>query len=545
MVRIPVWLGALLLLVGACEGAVGPQSAGGTAAASGTGGTAGVGGSVTAPDDCTKPQAAAVRLSLLTESQYNNSVLDLLQVAGEPARGLGQALDDVSLEQRANVVATIAAQAAASLAQWAPCAPAEVDSGVSCAQQIIDQIGTKAYRRPLEGAERAEMTKLFDAGIKEKDFATGVEWFLTGLLQSPYFVYQVVRPEPSELPGQVLPLAAHEYATRLAYFLWDGPPDEALITAATNNELSDPTKRDAQVSRMMQDPRFSRGVTEFYSRWLKLGAFREVARDVAGFDEEVVNSLATSLLMSATELYKAPNPNISTLFSGETYYLNDVLAKFYGAPAAGPTFTATSMAGQSRQGILTHPGLMALLSRQDESFPIGRGLFMLRHVLCKIVPALPANFVPPQQPEHHDGVSTRERLEAHTASPMCQACHSMINPAGFVFESFDEVGRFRAVDHGRPVDTSATLKIGMDVDGTYATGAELLAKLDESQAVRACFAEKYLNFAVAHPETDPADSCSIRAVSETFAASGDLKQLVVSVVGSDSFRMRLAEGVGQ
>lgn len=544
------WLLLIGVLVAACGSPeTGGQPGSGSAAGSGGGssGTAGSsalggGGSAGAQSDCNQPSAAVVPLSTLTESQYNNSVLDILQVPGAPANGTGESFDDVSLERRAGVAATVAARAATNLAQWAPCAA----SDATCEQQIIDKTGAKLYRRPLTEVERGDMTKLFDAGVKEKDFATGVEWFLTGLLQSPYFVYQVVRPDLAEKPGEVRPLAAHEYASRLAYFLWDGPPDDALRTAAANNELSEPAQRDAQVSRMMQDARFSRGVAQFYSRWLKLSAFSEVARDVASFDQTVVTDLSTSLLMSATELYKSDHPNISSLFSGDSYYLNDGLAKFYGVGGGGgSTFKATSMAGQARRGILTHPALMALLSRNDESFPIGRGLFVLRSVVCKVIPALPPNFVPPQQPPLQQGVSTRKRLEMHTADPMCQACHSMINPSGFVFESFDEVGRFRTMDHGVPVDTSVTLNLGMDVDGTYASGDALIAKLGESQAVRACFAEKYLDFAVAHAVTDPADSCSIQAIGKSFTATGDLKQLVVSVAGSDSFRMRLAEGVGR
>lgn len=543
----PGWMGAFVLLFGACEADVGPPpgvSPMGGGAGNNTGGsvnnTAGSG-----PVDCAQPQAAAVRLTALSESQFNNSVLDILQVPGAPAAGLGEAFDDVSLEQRANVAANVAAQAAANLAAWAPCTPPASGSAASCEDQIIDNIGAKAYRHPLSDAERAELKKLFDAGVAEKDFTTGVEWFLTGLLQSPDFVYQVVRPDGSETPGEIRPLSAHEYATRLAYFIWDGPPDDPLIAAATNNELSDPTQREAHVSRMMQDQRFSRGVAQFYTRWLKLDGFREAARDVVEFDQTVVTALSTSLLMSATELYKTPNPNIASLFSGDTYYLNDVLGTFYGVSGTGPDFQATAMTGQSRRGILTHPALMALLSRQDESFPIGRGLFVLRNVLCAVVPALPPDFTPPQQPEFEEGVSTRQRLEQHTADKFCQGCHRMINPAGFVFEAFDEVGRFRTTDHGNPIDTSASFALEMDVDGTYATGDEFLAKLSESKAMRACFAGKYLDFAVRNQVTDPANACSIQAIAQSFGASGDLKQLVASVAASDSFRMRFAEGVGK
>jgi hypothetical protein len=203
------------------------------------------------------------------------------------------------------------------------------------------------------------------------------------------------------------------------------------------------------------------------------------------------------------------------------------------------------MPGEQRRGVLTHPGMMALLARPGESFPIGRGLHVLRNVLCQVISAPDGIEIPPLPPAQ-EGVSTRERLEAHTSSSICQGCHSMINPTGFAFESFDEVGRFRTMDHGRPIDSSGMLELGLpDIDGSFATGDELLQKLGESQTVRACFAEKYLDFALARSVSDPADACSIRALGEAFGASGDLKQLVVSVAKSDSFRMRLAEGVGK
>jgi hypothetical protein len=208
-------------------------------------------------------------------------------------------------------------------------------------------------------------------------------------------------------------------------------------------------------------------------------------------------------------------------------------------------FTPAAMPGESRHGILTHPALMALLARPSESFPIGRGLFLLRTVLCVKIPPPPAGFVIPQLPAIQGGVSTRQRFDLHTSSPVCAGCHSMIDPAGFAFEAFDEVGRFRTVDQGVPVDTSGELEINRDVDGIFATGDELLGRLASSEDVRSCFAEKFLNFALSREETDPADACSIESISEKFVASGDLKALVTWVATSDAFQLRLAEGVGQ
>jgi hypothetical protein len=569
---IRIGMGALVL-VGACQGQIGlggpgagtPTGAGaggsgsagsgvpaGSAGAIGTGtggaantGGPGSGGSPPPPLDCSQPRGSTARLRVLTESQYNNSLLDILQIAGNPANGVGPSLDDVSLEQRAELAATVATQAITNIARWAPCTPPATGSAATCEQQFIDKIGAKVYRRPLSTAERTELKTLFDAGIKEKDFNTGVEWFLTALFQSPEFVYEIIRPAPSEQRGEARPLDGYEYASRLAYFIWDGPPDDMLTSAAAINDASDPNKWSAQITRMLQDARFTRGVAQFYARWLNLNAFGELARDASGFDHNVVNALSTSLLMSATQLYSSASPNIKDLFSGDKYYLNDVLRTFYGVSGTGTAFTAVSMSGQSRRGILTHPAMMAVMARPDQSYPIGRGLFLLRNALCKLVEPPPAGVTIPPFPAVKTGVSTREALEMLTASPVCQDCHAMINGAGFAFESFDEVGRFRAMDQGKLVNTSGSLRIGKDVDGSFASGDELLAKLGDSKDVRACFAEAYLDFALGKPVTDPADGCSIQSLGTTFGASGDLKQLISSVAGSDSFRLRHAEGVGQ
>ncbi len=505
----------------------------------------GTGGTSSVSPDCGQPRAAVARLRVLTDSQYNNTILDIFQVSGNPGTGLGPNLDDVSLEQRANVAASVATQALANLSKWAPCTAPATGSASACEQQFIDKIAPKVYRHPLTDAQRTDLKTLFDAGIKEKDFSTGVEWFLTALLQSPQFTYEIIRPAASEKPGEVRPIDGYEYASRLAYFIWDGPPDDLLTGAAANNDLADSTKRDTQIARLLQDSRFSRGVTQFYTHWLNMNAFGELARNATGFDQNVVNGLSTSLLMSATQLYSSPNPNIQDLFSGDKYYLNDVLRSFYGVQGSGTAFTAVSMSGQSRHGILTHPGMMALMARPAQSFPIGRGVFLLSNVLCKVVPPPPVDLEIPPFPAPQSGVSTRQAVASLTSPTVCQGCHAMINGAGFAFEAFDEVGRFRTTDQGIPVDTSGSVTIGKDVDGAFATADELLAKLGGSKDVRACFAENYLDFALSHPVTDSADRCSIQSLGSSFGASGDLKQLIVSVAGSDSFRLRLAEGVGQ
>ncbi len=534
------------------SGGVGTTTGTGSTAgggASGTGSTAGgTGGSTIGALDCSQPKAAAVRARLLSGSQYSNTVLDLFQLTSDPGKDFGdnvfQSLDDTSVEQRANAAAGVAQAAAATLSKWSPCTPPATGDATICENQIIDKIGANAYRHPLSATEKTQLKTLFDAGIKEKDFATGVEWFLTGVLQSPDFLYEIARPAANEPVGISRALAPYEYASRIAYFVWNSLPDDKLFAAAAANELADATKRQTQMTRLLADAKFMRGVEGFYRRWLNLNAFHEVARDATGFDESVVNGLATSLLMSATQLYSSPTPNIASLFSGNNYYMNDKLRAFYGLSGAGTAFTAVAIANEPRRGILTHPALMAMLARPNESFPISRGLFVLRTLACQTVP-LPNGLTIPEVAPIQDGVSTRQRFEMHSKNALCASCHIKIDPPGFAFENFDEVGRYRTMDHGQPVDSSGKLTLGNDLDGPFATGDEFLAKMENSTVVRTCFAQQYLNYALSRAESDPADACSADVLGKGFTPSGDLKQLVVSIVATDAFRMRLAEGVAQ
>jgi hypothetical protein len=369
-----------------------------------------------------------------------------------------------------------------------------------------------------------------------------VEWFLTGVLQSPDFLYQLSKLQAGEQAGTLVAIPPYELASRLSYFIWDSMPDDPLYAAAGTSDLTAAAGLRSQLDRMLKDPRFLRGVTGFYTSWLNLGGFREVARDDPAFTTDVVSALQTSLLMSATQLYQGATPaNVSGLFSGSTYYLNGALRTFYGLPGTDAAFSSTDMPNDERRGILTHPGLMALLARPDQSNPISRGLFIRRSILCQSLPPPPAGVVIPPLPPVAAGLSTRDRLAEHTKAPLCASCHDLIDPPGFALENFDQVGRHRTADSGQATDTSGTMTGAGDIDGAFATGADLLGRVAQSQDVKGCFAQKYFEYAVSRLVADE-DACSVDGLKKSFVPSGDLLALVVSIANTDSFRFRLSEG---
>jgi hypothetical protein len=533
---------------------MGPAGPGGPVGPPGPGpgaGGSGPGTSPPPPSACagSMTEAAVLHARMLSPRQYDNTVQDLLAVGGNPSRDFGGGadtqLDDLGAERRANAAAAIARQAASQLATWSPCAATAPD----CKQKFVDQIGMRAFRHPLSAVERQQLTALFDAGIKEKDFTTGVEWFLTGLLQTPDFLYQFARPAPGEQAGKLRTITGYEMASRLSYFLWDSLPDDKLFAAAAAPAaLGTPASLQAEVTRMMQDPRFLRGVTSFYSHWLAVEHFGELARDDRAFTTDLVKALSTSLLMNATQLYSGPAPSITALFSGQSYFMNGALRAFYGkGAAAGAEFTAVDLPGENRHGILTHPALMAQIARPQKTHPINRGLFVRGKLLCQELHA-PDGIDIPQLPDAPmTGVTTREEVAAHAKDPTCAACHVLLDPPGFALESFDQVGRHRKTENGRPVDTSGTMVSAGDLDGAFASGEQFVGRIGASATVRTCFAQQYFQFAIAGDvarPVAPADRCSVDRVGASFVASGDLKALVQQVATSDSFRYRTTEGGG-
>jgi hypothetical protein len=111
----------------------------------------------------------------------------------------------------------------------------------------------------------------------------------------------------------------------------------------------------------------------------------------------------------------------------------------------------------------------------------------------------------------------------------------MINPLGFLFESYDGVGQWRTLDGEWPVEAEATVALGTDLDGTYANATALIEKLPSSPDVAACITRQWLRFALSRPEGTE-DEGSIDAAAAQ--AGGDMFELVGAIPQTEAFRHR-------
>ena len=85
---------------------------------------------------------------------------------------------------------------------------------------------------------------------------------------SPHFLFRIERDHDPNNPEAVHPVSEFELATRLSYFLWCSMPDEELFELAEKGELRKPGVLEAQVKRMLKDPKAGRSVENFAGQWL-------------------------------------------------------------------------------------------------------------------------------------------------------------------------------------------------------------------------------------------------------------------------------------
>ena len=543
--RVLTFTAGLALLGSGCTGVIGggeSSNGDGTSAPPSAGGRSGGGSTDPAPPGTCAADAPVLEARLLSPRQYDYTVTDLfgfesgaiatLSEGGGVTFGLVK-LDEVGVERFELVADGVAEGALQNLAQIFPCATTVVPED-PCVQTWIGDLAKRAYRRPVTSTELAELAALFGAGVSEGGVPTGVQWLVSGVLQSPDFLYRMVL-NPAGSTAAVRALSGHELANRLSYFLWDSMPDQSLFSAADAGTLSTPAGLESEALRMLTDGRFHRALETFYEHWLNLGVFAEVARDAPDFTQPVIDSLRRSVQVGLQALYAQPEPNAAELFLGTTYYMDGVLAGFYGVTSPDPTsFVPIELGQEGRRGILTHPALMTALARPDQAFPIGRGLFVLESLLC--LELTPPQIDVPPLPAIPEGGTERDQLELHSKDPACASCHSMIDPFGFAFQDFDEVGRYRAGMNS----SGALVGLGEGIDGPFASGTELIERLGQSENVRQCLATHFFEYGMSRHAL-PGDDCSLAPIRSSFAETGDLKNLILKVVQSHAFQNRLAE----
>lgn len=523
------------------------------------------------PDPVTEPGPAeacgsdlpAQPLRRLSSDEYHNTLLDLF---GEP---LGRRLVDGSLFPTTQVVTGFSTDAEANIVNTAesnaiednaeriaelidgdpepflrgllPCqlpetiADADVDG---CIDSFIDAFGLRAFRRPLDDDKRALARRVYDEIRADGDarfaFAGLVQYFV----QSPALLYRVERGVGGA-NAPLLRLDGYERATRLAYFLTGSTPDEELLARAAADELGTPEQVRAEAARLLDSDRFLQAAVRFHRDWLELHGFDYKEPELFPAFDATRGSLEQATDRYVRYVLSEGEGSVAELLGGTTFPVNSTLANYYGVEAAGASEDAwVPVTVPNRRGLVTDGALMATLATATATHPIHRGGFVQTQLLCRVLPALPAD-VDTQGPLVDTSMlpTARERLSPLLERGDCSTCHSIINPVGLAFENYDAAGAWRDEENGSPIDARGTLSLdgsAVEFDGPLAL-ADAIAASDEA---RDCYALHWYRAALGRPEFRE-DQCSLDELrASTAAAAGDVRELVLSLVQTDAFLMR-------
>jgi hypothetical protein len=421
--------------------------------------------------------------------------------------------------------------------------------GDACARDYLLTTAERAFRRPLEAADRDALLGVYSSVVSDDgSVAEGVQYGIYAVLISPHYLYRTEFGDDSAKPGA---LSDTEFASALSFFVLDAPPDAALLEAAANGKLQTADGINEEVYRLLRTPAVQRNMEAAILAYFQLGALDSVVIDPARapeFDLGMRNSmLRESELFLRNTLWPG---KLTELLTARTSYVNDRLASLYGIsfPPTGATLDANGFAKvelpETRSGLLTLPGFLTARSRPDQPSVVGRGLAVNSAFLCVQNPPFPSNLADTiaNIGKSQENLTEREKSEYRQSTPPCQGCHPGFDPYGIALGNFGIIGQYLEKDErGRPIDPS--VKLPSQAGGVEVANARAMAEaLAQSDAFEQCMAKNMLAYALAEGGV-ALDSCAAKSLVKRFRQTdGSFAALVSEIVKADSFRVR-ATGV--
>jgi hypothetical protein len=416
----------------------------------------------------------------------------------------------------------------------------------ACATQIIDRLGFKAYRRPLTANDKAGLLGFYERGSKNGGFEEGVRMALQAMLASPNFVFRF-EPVPANVqPGTDYKISDLDLATRLSFFLWGSIPDDTLLNLAKKNQLSQPKVLQAQVKRMLTDPRSEALSMRFASQWLRLQDLDKVHPDAyifPDYDQQLADAMRTETQLFFNSIVKEDR-SVLDLYTANYTFVNERLAQHYGIPnVAGTNFRRVTYPDSTRRGILGQGSMLVQTSIANRTSPVLRGKWVMEVLIGMPPPPPPPNV--PALDETADGkdghpLTTRERMELHRKNPTCKTCHQYMDPIGLSLDNFDVTGKWRYRENAIALDTR-----GNYYDGTPVGQPDDLVKvlLKRPIPLVRTFTENLLAYAVGR-RMEAQDQTMVRRIADEAATQNyRLSSFVMGVVNSPAFREKRAEVV--
>ncbi|MFT7640716.1 MAG: hypothetical protein ACI9G1_002460 [Pirellulaceae bacterium] len=417
------------------------------------------------------------------------------------------------------------------------------------AQQSIQRLATRAWRRPVRSEEIGRYVQLFEnERAQDSTFEEALGTAITALFVSPNFLYL------QEEPGRLDDFAV---ANRLSLFLTRSVPDQSLRILAVNKQLTqNPKIVRQQTERLLTVPHFDRFLTDFTETWLNLREMDFTAPDrtlFPEFDPYLRFSMPRETKLFLRELIEANLP-VKNIVKSDFAMLNGRLAEHYGLPSvSGPKIRKVQLPPDSlRGGFLSQASVLKVTANGTNTSPVVRGVWVMDRILNQ-PPKPPPPGIAGVEPDIRGAATLRQLLDKHRDSQSCNVCHRTIDPPGFALECFNPIGgyrqHFRSLGSGERVETTVkgrgvNYRRGQQVDGSGETADGLAFSnfqqfrdhLAENDAALAkALLTKLLTFATGR-EMGFSDRIEIADIVQQSAADEyRIRDLILRATSSDIF----------
>ncbi len=337
---------------------------------------------------------------------------------------------------------------------WPDSSREEIKDDEASARRLIALWLERAWRRPASDDERAKFFALYrQLRGEDVSFDEALRAAFQAVLMGGPFRYLASPADANPVVAQ------HAIASRLSFMLVGSPPDRELRELATAGKLRDPEGLDAQVDRLLDDPRSDAFFRPFVTQWLNLNqpvtlTMSSLKKQDFRFGRHLKESMKEESIQYVARLFDDNRP-ARELITSDWTMMNDILAVHYGYPAIdGGKLRKVALPSREDDprggGVLGHAGIQSMLCWMGDNWMIYRGSWALTHILDDPPPPPPLE-VPELLPfdKANQGKSLRELLVQHQADSNCSVCHKKMDPLGFAFQNFDVSGRWRNVEHER------------------------------------------------------------------------------------------------
>ena len=404
-------------------------------------------------------------------------------------------------------------------------------------REVLARFLPRAFRRPLEDGELDRYLRFWKSG--RKDFASyeeSVTEVLVAALCSPNFLY-MAEPSGAASASGANRLDDFSLANRLAFFLWNSPPDEELLALAATGMLR--AQLEKQVDRMIDDERAWRFVRAFGYEWLRLDRHESMTINPDRYPKYtrfVKRDMAEETCRYLHEVMRADLP-IWDLIDSDWTILNQNLAEFYGIDGVEGIHFRKVRVPRERGGLLAQGSFLAGHSDGSQPHPIKRAVWLKEKILGDPPPPPPPN-VPDLDPETpgFEKLTLKQQLEAHRDKASCRDCHASIDPYGVVFERYSAAGLKETKRRNLEIDVKSKLPDGSEINGV----AELKAWILTRQ--RKAFANSLISHLFAYAlgrDVHFADDEELAKLHAKVQGQGNRMRAVLKAVAtSDSFTQR-------